>query len=36
MEKLRVGARKMAGSIDEEKAGDKSLEERVLRKLSSR
>jgi len=33
---LRTGARQVAGSIDKEKTGDKSLEERVLRKLGGR
>lgn len=36
MEALRAGARTMAGSHDKEKTGDKSLEERILRKLGSR
>jgi hypothetical protein len=33
---LRTGARQLAGSIDKEKTGDASLEERVLRKLGNR
>jgi hypothetical protein len=36
MKELRVGARKVAGSINKERVGDKSLEERVLGKLDSR
>lgn len=33
---LRTGARQVAGSIDKEKTGRESLEERVLRKLDDR
>ena len=33
---LTVGARKITASIDDEKTGDQSLEERVLGKLDSR
>ena len=33
---LRRGARQVAGSIDNEKTWDTSLEERVLRKLGNR
>lgn len=35
MEGLRLGARNVAGSMNKEEMGDKSLEERVLRKLDS-